>query len=444
MLNYDVIMIICANTPNKQDLLSLALTSKVFLEPVLDVLWKKMTSLQPLLSVLPETTLVNGQKMFLQPIAPSSWDRLRFYTSRVREFDEWEPYTENKPTVHYSVTPILTQKCLSSNSYTLFLAPTLQEVSWPCYSVGSLEADRNPDLGPSFAFLVSKVPELKYLTLGGYTYSGLLCSLRCLRALEILEVTMLSESSYLEMDFIEALASLPKLTDLSLSLPAGIVLDYTGVESGFSSLTKLRVLTVDWKLEDDEPPLTDYYAAITRILPSFPFLQRLRITKTLSFPELFPELNELQLWSIFEPLLKLKRLEHLHYSLPLHLSDQNAARIACAWPYLEDLYFLSAGDESTSPQSPIYLAEHCPNLKQISFHGSLNHHSGTPWRFSVKQFFWNIVELDPMEAPAIALCLHQIFPNLAESTGIGSGWSQVRDDLKSFIFLRDQNRQCQE
>jgi hypothetical protein len=70
MLNYDVVGLICAeieidytHSRRKSDLRSLGLVSKNFLEPALDALWKNMSSIEPLLSVFPEATLVNGQKV---------------------------------------------------------------------------------------------------------------------------------------------------------------------------------------------------------------------------------------------------------------------------------------------------------------------------------------------------------------------------------------------
>ncbi|KAF9048388.1 hypothetical protein BDP27DRAFT_1373763 [Rhodocollybia butyracea] len=77
-----------AYTPSTipKDLLSLGLASKIFLKPALDGLWKRIESIVPLLLVLPETTVVNGKKLLLGPIAPLSWDCLHFYTSHVHEF----------------------------------------------------------------------------------------------------------------------------------------------------------------------------------------------------------------------------------------------------------------------------------------------------------------------------------------------------------------------
>ncbi|KAF9069180.1 hypothetical protein BDP27DRAFT_1421158 [Rhodocollybia butyracea] len=150
MLNHDVIRIICAEVTDDsvhsvpKDLLSLGLTSRIFLEPAMDVMWRRINSIEPLLSVLPETTLVYGKKMFLRPIAPSSWDRLRFYTSRVREF--YAPLWENEQNVHDTVyaylgqeTPIFPKlrtlhfspRLCDSNTFVFFLTTGLQVVSWP-------------------------------------------------------------------------------------------------------------------------------------------------------------------------------------------------------------------------------------------------------------------------------------------------------------------------
>ncbi|KAF9065926.1 hypothetical protein BDP27DRAFT_1331297, partial [Rhodocollybia butyracea] len=482
--NCDVIAIICSEVSSRKDLLSLGLASKKFLGPALDVLWKNMSSIKPLLCVLPEATLVNGKKVFLRPIAPSSWDRLHFYTSRVREFNE--PRWINERTIPPSVyaylgqgKPIfprlrtlqLTHRSCNSSSFTLFLATSLQVVSWPCdLPRFSFESDSRSefDLGSSLALLVSKSPGLKSLTLKSYTYSGLSLSLSCLRALENLNVMALS---HLEMGFIQTVALLPRLTYLSLSLPAGIFLDYTGVEIGFPSLTKFQLkgspldlhkllaalrpqalqdLTLHWEFEDvADPPLADF-AAVTCILPSFPFLRRLRIVQqSRSFSP--GDLDELQLWSIFEPLLELKRLEYLDYSTPLPLSDQNTARISHAWPHLEDLDLdlCSIGDLPPL-QSLIHFARHCPKLKVLSYPIQLGATLSAVIQIPPTVLmhplthFWCDVEDDTMNATAIALGLHQIFPNLVQAGGAGDGWAEVEGILKSFIFLRNQNRQLQE
>jgi hypothetical protein len=79
VLNSDVIALICEELEYgtqralkynrteddiacRKSLLSLSLTSKEFLEPALDVLWRRVASVKPLLSVLPETTTSHESK----------------------------------------------------------------------------------------------------------------------------------------------------------------------------------------------------------------------------------------------------------------------------------------------------------------------------------------------------------------------------------------------
>ncbi|KAF9065922.1 hypothetical protein BDP27DRAFT_1365997 [Rhodocollybia butyracea] len=458
--------------------MSLGLASQMFLEPALDVLWKRICGMEPLLSVLPETTLVNGQKMFLRPIAPSSWDRLQFYTSRVREFDDWERF--KKQSVHDSVYAYLGQekpifpnlrmlrltghRLCNSDSFAFFLNTGLQAVLWLCDPLES-PVDAGSNLGPSLALLVSKSPGLMSLTLSQYTYSGLSHSLSCLRDLEKLSVIFLP---HLEMDSIQAIALLPKLTDLHLALPAGILVHYTGVESGFPSLTKiwlsgstfdlreflavarpkaLRNLTIDWNFEPiaNQSPLADI-AAITHFLPFFPSLRKLEMNGD-ALSSLTKDLDEQQLWSIFEPLLELKRLENLFYNIPLPVSDQKTVRIACAWPNLRDLYLDSPGGLS-SLESLVHFARHCPDLESLYYPIQLRPTipSTIPPTLSPHPLhtFETRGEANVMNAPAIALGLHQIFPNLVTVEGDGDGWTLVQEILDSFIFIWKQNRSFEE
>ncbi|KAF9065968.1 hypothetical protein BDP27DRAFT_1450002 [Rhodocollybia butyracea] len=477
MLNDDIIRVICAEItdtygiPVPKDLLSLGLASRIFLDPVLDVMWKDINGIERLLSVLPETTLVNGKKMFLRPIAPSSWDRLHFYTSRVRKFairgpaadevnvhDSVYAYLGQKIPIFPKLTTLrLTHQLCSSNTYTLFLTTSLQVVSWPSRSP---EADPSFDLGPSLAFLVSKSPELRSLTLDKCTYSGLSPSLRRLCALEYLSTLNLS---HLDVDFIRAIAFLPKLTELSLTLPAGIALDYTGVESGFPSLTKIALwgsisdtqkflvaarpkalqdLSISW-----DGPAIDWsfradMTAITRFLPSLSFLQDLVITEPWVSSSLLTDLDEQQLWSIFEPLLELKQLESLDYRIPLRISDQRTVRIACAWPHLKNLYLYSATASGPSfLKSLAHFARHCPVLENLYYPIELQ--TTTPTTIiqtptlsthPLHRLRCNM-GIDRMAAGAIAQALHQIFPNLNDVDGPGGGWREVQGHLTQYIML---------
>ncbi|KAF9025918.1 hypothetical protein BDP27DRAFT_1351452 [Rhodocollybia butyracea] len=267
------------------------------------------------------------------------------------------------------------------------------------------------------------------------------------------------------MDSIQAIALLPRLTSLYLTLPAGV---YAGVENGFPSLTKLwlsgstfdtriflavarpktlRDLFLHWKSTADQSPLADI-AAITHLLSSFPLLRSLDINgeALLSLPT---GLDEQQLWSIFEPLLELKRLEHLSYNIPLPLSDQKTARIACAWPRLKELDLYESAGAQSSLESLVHFARHCPDLESLHYlikartisPSTIIAPTLSPHRLRV---FGTEGETDVMNAPAVALSLYQIFPNITYARGAGDGWRMVQRILNAFIFLRKQDRSFEE
>ncbi|KAF9069176.1 hypothetical protein BDP27DRAFT_1421156 [Rhodocollybia butyracea] len=380
MLNHDVIGLICAEITDDcihsapPDLLSLGLSSRIFLEPALDVMWKKISSMEPLLSVLPETTQWE-EGMILKPISPSSWDRLRFYTSRVREFHAPLQHKELNPSVmrlkHVHVLP-------------------------DDHSAGGFS------------------PGLKSLTLNDYPYSGLSLTLSHLVALEYLSV---ADLSYLEVDSIQVIALLPELTNLYLTLPAEIVLDYTDVESGFSLLTKLElhgstsdirkflaaakpqalqelVIERTYQYVTKESLLTDI-TAITHLLPrSFPFLRHLTFD----------------------------RLEFLNYNISVPVSDQKTVRIACAWSHLKELYLYHDSPGGVASLESLKATTHATVIQ--NYPTVLTH----PLRW-----FWCDVETDMTTAHAMALGLHQIFPNLEEADGPGAAWTQNADPM----FIED-------
>ncbi|KAF9065966.1 hypothetical protein BDP27DRAFT_1366033 [Rhodocollybia butyracea] len=165
------------------------------------------------------------------------------------------------------------------------------------------------------------------------------------------------------------------------------------VESGFRSLTKvvleglstsdtrkflavarpqvLQDLIINWdfKSGEDQSPLPADIAAITHFLPAFPFLRYLVISLvgggSISLPT---DLSEQQLWSIFEPLLELERLETLYYRIPLHISDQTTVKIASALPHLKALELhLAARAGVSSLESLAHYARHSPDLGNLRY-----------------------------------------------------------------------------
>ncbi|KAF9064124.1 hypothetical protein BDP27DRAFT_1450949 [Rhodocollybia butyracea] len=497
MLNDDILQIICAeleyglnsyltNLSNdelgcRKALLSLGLTCRSFLNPALDVLWKNMRSVEPLLLVLPETTVVDGKKILLTPIAPSSWDRLGFYTSRVREFSDSDAlnahesvYTflgQRQPLFPNLKTLRLLPEMCNSTAFLFFLSSTLQEAYLPRHTLGfaAMAGLRQiHDLGPSLSLLVSRSPGIKSLEFHGHTYSGLSHSLHSLHELERLSVTGVA-SPFLERNFVKVIASSPRLTHLSLSIPASNLLDYDNIEQGFPSLRevwvqgmtadlhsfvtclprKLHHLTIVWEKGDDQELPLEEIAAVTRTLVKFSSLKQLDIQRIIS--SLRHDFDNPLLWTVFKPLLELKELKLLSYDGALSLSDQRTAMIACAWPCIRDLSlgaFIWDGDVP-SVQSLAYFAQHCPNLEYLTYPVRLDVSGVTAipptlTRHPLRQFTCSVDAAEVRNPPLVALALHQIFPILTYVTGSEDRWDEVRTVLNSFHFLRVQDRQFQE
>ncbi|KAF9069181.1 hypothetical protein BDP27DRAFT_1421159 [Rhodocollybia butyracea] len=185
---------------------------------------------------------------------------------------------------------------------------------------------------------------------------------------------------------------------------------------------------------------------MTRLLPSFPFLQDLTIDGESSGLPI--ELDDTQLWSIFEPLLELERLEVLNYNLSVPVSDQKTLQIACAWPRLKESYaYHNSASGLASLESLAYFARHCPNLEHLSY--SIQVQTATTSTPVIQDHptssthplrsFWCNVETDKVTAHTMAQGLYQMFPNLEEADGPGDGWTQVKKKLRSL-----QNRQFEE
>ncbi|KAF9064018.1 hypothetical protein BDP27DRAFT_203838 [Rhodocollybia butyracea] len=318
-----------------------------------------MRSIEPLLSVLPKTTVVDGKKILLIQITPSSWDRLEFYTSRVREFTD-----SGRLNAHKSVYTFLGQRppifpnlkilrllpgMCNSSTFLFFLSSTLQEACVLCPALAFVAmAGQVLDIGPSLALLVAKSPGIKSLDLQRHIYSGLAHSLHALHDLERLSVMHLA-SPFLGREFVKAIASLPRLTHLILTFSARNPLDYEGTAHGFPFLREvwlegtnahlhrfltclscnLRRLDLSWGNDNDrEPPLGEI-ADVTRMLLkfSFPLPEKLCL-HNIVLP-LTADFDDSMLWSVFEPLLELKRLKELGHNGALSLSDERTATIAC-------------------------------------------------------------------------------------------------------------------
>ncbi|KAI0778421.1 hypothetical protein BD413DRAFT_630902 [Trametes elegans] len=128
----------------------LARTCKAFKEPALNVLWRDLDSLTPLLGLFPSTILRRARRPGLgltKPPEKQDWARVLAYGERVRSI----AYVESSGNVHPSILPLLDEHKPAAH-----LLPGLTALTWKVESAASLERCRM-FLGPRVESVVLEV-----------------------------------------------------------------------------------------------------------------------------------------------------------------------------------------------------------------------------------------------------------------------------------------------
>ncbi|KAJ4478946.1 hypothetical protein J3R30DRAFT_3701899 [Lentinula aciculospora] len=417
MLNVDVVSLVCKqleygtyralnrsfrsreDLDHRKGLLSLCLTSKVFLEPALNVLWRTLSSVEPLLSVLPETIDLNGKKMIVEQIAPSSWDRLRYYTSRVRTFAD-------DGSTNYGLAP---------GSLIFFLTNSISDATLPL-----------------LVSLPSDIPRSR-----AFACPSCFWTLR------------LGRLPVYEPDLVKSLACLPKLSSLSLTLLSNGTVDYDGIQNGFPSLKHLSIEGSTADLHDFlniiSPSMLQELSLIWNAHPS--------ITEAIGVTTLLPRLSTLRSLTIDdmtpffpETFDQLSQLRELSYCSPLVLTDEITATIASSWSHIEILSFTAVmWSDVPLVSSLTHFARGCPNLRylrypiEVSVSPTGAAPPPTPFIHPLQDFVCS-AQGDVSDPLSLTLGLHQIFPGLKSVNGDGDRWDEVQAILQSFHFIVAQNR----
>ncbi|KAI8980771.1 hypothetical protein BD414DRAFT_420790 [Trametes punicea] len=128
----------------------LARTCKAFKEPALNVLWRDLDSLTPLLGLFPSTILRRARRPGLgltKPPEKQDWAKLLEYGERVRSI----AYVESSGNIHPSILPLLDE-----HKPVRHLLPNLTSLTWRVESATSLERCRM-FLGPRLEAVVLEV-----------------------------------------------------------------------------------------------------------------------------------------------------------------------------------------------------------------------------------------------------------------------------------------------
>ncbi|KAF9244524.1 hypothetical protein BU15DRAFT_41765 [Melanogaster broomeanus] len=135
----------------------LARTCKAMCEPALDVLWRELDSLLPLVSLFPNNIMKRARRPGIGLAkAPNAedWDRVLVYGERVRRI----AYIESSPSVSPSVLAIIVE-----NRPVPYILPHLQTLIWRVDTAAGLERSTfflNPELQSLILEVGTRVPQL--------------------------------------------------------------------------------------------------------------------------------------------------------------------------------------------------------------------------------------------------------------------------------------------
>ncbi|THV03383.1 hypothetical protein K435DRAFT_835948 [Dendrothele bispora CBS 962.96] len=423
-LDYDIISVICDSIEERHSLLCLALTSKTFLEPALDNLWREITTFYPLLCVLPEAGEFNGDKTLIEPITERSWKRLFYYTCRVRSLKgDLCPVV---PTVYrtFSVLekplfPYIKSISLGNELFCLrtiqesFLSNTLQSVSL----ISSLDADilnyrydlaDSDDFGPAVSFIAEKVPHLRELVMIKGKCKELPLLLKKLQNLQSLRLYLYSRD-FMGSSLLQTVHSLPNLDELGIStidyrLSPGVALAHLEIPTmrttpGFLHLTKLDIATSALGLSellDNMPenqlsllvfrvsippswiPTADQHCEsfgdIPTVFSKFVVKQRVSLETLRVGDRFYSPANVLDLEEFYREdwrsamriiLDGLSGLTSFRYDLPLRLTDDLVEVMAKSWPNIVELELNVHNSDPVSVESLSHFARHCSFLDRL-------------------------------------------------------------------------------
>ncbi|KAF9461807.1 hypothetical protein BDZ94DRAFT_1237426 [Collybia nuda] len=384
----------------KEQLLWAGMTCRTFLNPALDVLWRSMHSIMPLLKVLPSFQLTNGSSYVLRGIKNEHWARYSYYARRVREmvFDPEEDDEFNMIANHtiLRLAHLLPGPMLPSLRryhapkvdadilfiHLLFLCPSLEHLEME--NCGEFTSSA---VGTLLSAIGEQQLSLKHLMLRGSLSRSTLTFIPQLTRLCSLEI--MGNGQFMNVDLIEKFGTLECLEHLVLDLEAAPLVRGIPLcaEGGFQRLRNLHIIG-EFSLIPD---------VLVHI--SSPFMESLTIVAppgllSMAFPlacsTLMYTLSRKWLHSLrkvkvdhhgsthygtlsmisLHPLFLLPNIESLvveNYSLRVSQDDIN--KIAAAWPCLVTLK-IPYNDDDFRPDLPTItclseLARRCPRLETL-------------------------------------------------------------------------------
>ncbi|EMD41951.1 hypothetical protein CERSUDRAFT_42012 [Gelatoporia subvermispora B] len=215
------------DTPGgRRSVARLARTCKAFKEPALDILWRDLDSITPLIGLFPNTLLKRARRPGLglaKNPEPAEWDRVLAYGERVRSIS----YIEAKGDVSPSIFPVFEETRPRT-----YILPNLTSLTWRAETSANLDRCR-----------LFMGPELQTLVLEAGTrhpkLSDLLAEIACHTRLQSFSLTV---HTNLPDNFTDIFKNNVALEKLSLTAPGAVA--HT-IGKWASSLPALRSFHLD-------------------------------------------------------------------------------------------------------------------------------------------------------------------------------------------------------
>lgn len=459
----------------KKFLLWAALSSRSFVDPALDVLWRTMHSLKPFYALFPSLTKPYGmsvQVLHGPPLSDTDWTRFVRYAHRLRvlKLDKRDTSDISSAILHYldrSLSPVfpnLRHICYSSYSSLstevfLLLSPSLQ-------SFELKNITKESDIMVILLYALASMHRLQSLSLDGALTGLSVQSIKPLTDLRSLSLTNMGQT--IDDTVINWISGLTRLTQLTLDLQNShvtsipnsfdtlLVLNVTGsISLILMSLSAIRSATLEdvtmKVLTGDSTRATsaEWMSLVDAVkakwltsLRGFTLEDHRALQYTLSLPDVFGALFQAN---------KLERFEITQFKSTLDLTNAHCRQIAVSWRMLRVLHIKVPARNigQLSIDSLIDLVNYCPHLKSLALYVDFQAMPPHPPHHNTSSHGLESLSLGGSavgDKLAIARRLDNLFPQLKRlgsilpNIDVAKSWEQVKTYVWAFKAVRADER----
>ncbi|TFK31194.1 hypothetical protein BDQ12DRAFT_246870 [Crucibulum laeve] len=387
-------------TLSRQYLLWAVQTCRTWSEPALNVLWRELDSLYPLLLLIPSLKLVKGTYVLDGPIEDNDILRFDSYACRVRYLSFRLPVDVNPVAPHVYLVlqklhrsapllpgllkvhfPNVDRKFVDVSGAFLFLETT----TVTCIELDNVGIDFEEFTRPFLAASARYIPNLKRLILRGQCSAEVLSYVTKCKKLQYLD---LHPGIYISGDIFEDLGKLPLLTELKLDIGSGQPptthshrYRNTAPSVLFQELRNLRIigspvsiarflahyfvpkdlrtLQLEFTVDPFNGDWMDSWRHCFDLISSMASLRSLVVMESAA--------SHVLSCALIAPLSKLKNLEHLELSVTSLLATDNEIRdFVASLANLRVLFLpIQSVEASLSFTSLQHISTSCPKLEQL-------------------------------------------------------------------------------